>query len=511
MPGFIDAHTHMDMPFGGTVTADDWATGTEAAAAGGTTMIIDFALQEAGGTLAGAFDTWTEKARDKAVIDYSFHVAVTDLRDDIKTELPDLAEKGVASIKIFMAYKGTPLYTEDEDLFEVLQLSKDAGVLVMVHAENGDAIAKLQEQALARGDTAPRFHALTRPEPVEAEATNRAITARRGGGRPHPGRPRLVRAGLGGYPPRPRARPDGLRRDLPQYFAFEYEDLAREGFEGAKYVCSPPLRDPKNRPALWNGLKFGDLQIFGSDHCSFDYEGQKELGKDDFTLIPNGLPGAEERAMTLWTLGVREGKLSENQFVAVLSTNQARIYGAYPRKGTLAPGADADIVLWDPELSTTATVENRHGNVDYTPYEGGSSTADQRRCTCGAIWCTGTARSSASGVRGGSSNEASRRRRDWRCGYDQPGRVAGQTQSDAAVVDAAVLRAAARARARRGVQGMGLRGERVPGLLRRDRDRDQRPRRARDNRGHKEPGGQDPAHLDALSDREPGQSWPRSS
>ena len=370
MPGFIDAHTHMDMPFGGTVTADDWATGTEAAAAGGTTMIIDLALQEAGGTLAGAFDTWTEKAHDKAVIDYSFHVAVTDLRDDIKAELPDLAEKGIASIKIFMAYKGTPLYTEDEDLFEVLQLSKEAGVLVMVHAENGDAIAKLQEQALARGDTAPRFHALTRPEPVEAEATNRAIRLAEVAGAPilvvHVScAPALEAIHL--------AHERGqtvYAETCPQYFAFEYEDLAREGFEGAKYVCSPPLRDPRNRPALWNGLKFGDLQIFGSDHCSFDYEGQKDLGKDDFTLIPNGLPGAEERAMTLWTLGVREGKLSENQFVAVLSTNQARIYGAYPRKGTLAPGADADIVLWDPELSTTATVENRHGSVDYTPYEG---------------------------------------------------------------------------------------------------------------------------------------------
>jgi dihydropyrimidinase len=370
MPGFIDAHTHMDMPFGGTVTADDWTTGTEAAAAGGTTMILDFALQEVGGTLAGAFETWTEKARDKAVIDYGFHLAITDLRDDIKTELPDLVEKGIASVKIFMAYKGTPLHTEDDDLFEVLQLSKDAGVLVLVHAENGHAIAKLQEQALSRGDTAPRFHALTRPEPVEAEATNRAIRLAEVAGAPilavHVScAPALEAIHL--------AHERGqtvYAETCPQYFAFEYEDLAREGFEGAKYVCSPPLRDPGNRPALWNGLKFGDLQIFGSDHCSFDYEGQKELGKDDFTLIPNGLPGVEERAMTLWTLGVHEGKLSENQFVAILSTNQARIYGAYPRKGTLAPGADADIVLWDPELSTTATVENRHGNVDYTPYEG---------------------------------------------------------------------------------------------------------------------------------------------
>ncbi len=370
MPGFIDAHTHMDMPFGGTMTADDWATGTEAAAAGGTTTIIDFALQEEGGTLAGAFDAWTEKAKDKAVIDYGFHVAITDLREDIKSELPSLAEKGVASVKIFMAYKGTPLYTEDDDLFEVLQLSKDAGVLVLVHAENGDVISKLQEQALARGDIAPKFHALTRPPEVEAEATNRAIRLAEVAGAPilvvHVScAPALEAIHL--------AHERGqtvYAETCPQYFALQYEDLAREGFEGAKYVCSPPLRDPSNRPALWNGLKTGDLQIFGSDHCAFNYEGQKELGKDNFVNIPNGLPGAEERAMTLWTLGVREGKLSENQFVAVLSTNQARIYGAYPKKGTLAPGADADIVLWDPELEITATVENRHGNVDYTAYEG---------------------------------------------------------------------------------------------------------------------------------------------
>jgi dihydropyrimidinase len=370
MPGFIDAHTHMAMPFGGTVTSDDWATGTAAAAAGGTTTIIDFALQEEGGTLAGAVEAWTEKARDKALIDYGFHVAITDLRDDVKTELPSLAAQGVASVKIFMAYKGTPLYTEDDDLFEVLQLSKEAGVLVLVHAENGDVIAKLQEQALVNGNTAPRFHALTRPPEVEAEATGRAIRLAEVAGAPilvvhvscAPALEEIHRAHERGQ--------TVYAETCPQYFAFSYDDLAREGFEGAKYVCSPPLRDASNRPALWNGLKVGDLQIFGSDHCSFNYRGQKEMGADDFTLIPNGLPGAEERAMALWTLGVREGRISENQFVASLSTNQARIYGAYPRKGALVPGADADIVLWDPELSITVTAENRHGNADYTPYEG---------------------------------------------------------------------------------------------------------------------------------------------
>jgi dihydropyrimidinase len=370
MPGFIDAHTHMDMPFGGTVTADDWATGTESAAAGGTTMIIDFALQEEGGTLNGAIEEWTNKARDKAVIDYGFHVAITDLRDDIKTELPSIAQKGVASVKIFMAYKGTPLYSEDDDLFEVLQLSREAGVLVLVHAENGDVIQKLIEQALARGDTAPRFHALTRPPEVEAEATNRAIRLAEVAGAPILVVHVSCAAALEEIH---RAHERGqtvYAETCPQYFAFSYRDLAREGFEGAKYVCSPPLRDESNREPLWNGLKVGDLQIFGSDHCSFNYEGQKELGIDDFSMIPNGLPGAEERATALWTLGVRESRLSENQFVSVLSTNQARIYGMYPRKGALVPGADADVVLWDPGLSITATAGNRHGNVDYTPYEG---------------------------------------------------------------------------------------------------------------------------------------------
>ncbi|MDQ3926894.1 MAG: dihydropyrimidinase [Actinomycetota bacterium] len=370
MPGFVDAHTHMDMPFGGTVTADDWETGTAAAVAGGTTTIVDFALQDEGGTLAEAVEAWTEKARNKALIDYGFHVAITDLRDDTKAELSNLADKGVASVKIFMAYKGTPLYTKDDDLLEALQLSKEAGVLVLVHAENGDVIQKLIEQALVRGDTAPRFHALTRPPEVEAEATGRAIRLAQVAGAPilvvhvscAPALEEIHRAHERGQ--------TVYAETCPQYFAFSYQDLAREGFEGAKYVCSPPLRDEPNREPLWNGLKVGDLQIFGSDHCSFNYKAQKELGIDDFSKIPNGLPGVEERAMALWTLGVREGKISENQFVALLSTNQTRIYGMYPRKGALVPGADADIVLWDPEISITATVENRHGNVDYTPYEG---------------------------------------------------------------------------------------------------------------------------------------------
>jgi dihydropyrimidinase len=333
MPGFIDAHTHMAMPFGGTVTADDWATGTAAAAAGGTTMLIDFALQEEGGTLAGAVEAWSEKAKDKALIDYGFPVADHGSERRHIDELPSLAERR-ASVKIFMAYKGTPLYTEDDDLFESCNCRKRRAFLVMVHAENVDVYRQASGAGVAT--TRPAF---PRPNPPaggrgRARAGDTARAVARGA---------ILVVHVSCAPALRRSTATSgcqtvYAETCPQYFAFSYDDLAREGFEGAKYVCSPPLRDASNRGPLWNGLKIGDLQIFGSDHCSFNYREQKELGRDDFTLIPNGLPGAEERAMALWTLGVREGQISENQFVAALSTNQARIYGAYPRKGALDPG-----------------------------------------------------------------------------------------------------------------------------------------------------------------------------
>src|SRR3954453_23304886 len=374
MPGFIDGHTHLDMPFGGTVTSDDWDTGTAAAVAGGTTTLVDFSLQDIDGTLAEAVETWQGKAEGKARIDYGLHVAITTLTDAVKAESPSLPALGVSTIKIFMAYKGTPLYTADEDLFEAMQIAREAGVLLLVHAENGDVIAKLQAEALERGDTDPRWHGLTRPELVEAEATNRAIRLAELADTP------LLVVHVSCAPAleeirRAHARGSTIYAETcPQYFVFSDADLAREGFEGAKYVCSPPLCDPSNREALWRGLQAGDLHIFGSDHCSFNFHGQKELGADDFTLIPNGLPGVEERSSVLWTHGVREGRITENLFVAALSTNQARVHGMAGPKGPLAPGADADIVVWAPDLTVTATQSNRHGNVDYTPYEGMSFT-----------------------------------------------------------------------------------------------------------------------------------------
>jgi dihydropyrimidinase len=370
MPGFIDGHTHMDMPFGGTITADDWDTGTAAALAGGTTMIVDFSLQEVGDSLADAIATWHGKAEGKTHIDYGLHVAIANLTEDVKAEIPTLPDQGVCTVKIFMAYKGTPLYTADEDLFEVLQIAREAGVQVMVHAENGDVIAKLQEQALARGDVEPIHHALTRPEEVEAEATGRAIRLAAVAGAPI----LVVHVTCEGALNEIRAAHGRGQRvygeTCPQYLVFDIDKLAQPGFEGAKYVCSPPMRDPRNQEKLWRGLQTGDLAIFGSDHCAFNFAGQKDMGRDDFTKIPNGMPCAEERAMVLWTHGVREGRISQELFVSVLSTNQARIHGMLGRKGMIAPGADADLVVWDPDLETTATAANRHGAADYTPFEG---------------------------------------------------------------------------------------------------------------------------------------------
>ena len=294
MPGFIDGHTHLDMPFGGTMTADDWDTGTAAALAGGTTTIVDFSLQDVDGTLTEAVEEWQGKA-ESARIDFGLHVAITNLTEDVKRELPSLPALGVATVKIFMAYKGTPLYTEDDDLFEAMQIARECGLLVLVHAENGDAIAKLQEQALARGDTSPKWHGLTRPEAVEAEATNRAIRLAEVAGCPLLVVHVSCAASLEEIK-RAHARGQAVYAETcPQYLVFSDAHLALPGFEGAKYVLSPPLRDASNQPALWNGLQRQDLHIFGSDHCSFNFRGQKELGKDDFTLIPNGAPGLEER------------------------------------------------------------------------------------------------------------------------------------------------------------------------------------------------------------------------
>ncbi|KAB8141010.1 dihydropyrimidinase [Chloroflexia bacterium SDU3-3] len=377
IPGGIDVHTHLDMPFGGTVSSDDFFTGHRAAAFGGTTMHIDFAIQPKGATLRETVDTWQAKASGKAAIDYGFHVAITDLNDGILDELTRCATYGVTSVKLFMAYKGS-LQVDDTTLFRAMQKAAASDLLIMVHAENGDAIDVLVKEAIAAGNLAPKYHALTRPPQLEAEATGRAIRLAEVTGAPlyvvH-----VTNAAAADQIGQARAR-GSLNihgETCTQYFFFTKDDLAREGFEGAKWVCSPPFREESDHEPLWKAVASDVLQVVSTDHCPFWYEGGvdgkqpgKELGKASFAAIPNGCPGIEERLMILYTHGVRTGKISLNRWVELCSTAPAQLFGCYPKKGLIAPGADADIVLWDPAASRTLTAGELHQNTDYTLYEG---------------------------------------------------------------------------------------------------------------------------------------------
>jgi dihydropyrimidinase len=378
IPGGIDVHTHLNMPFGGTVSSDDFFTGHRAAAFGGTTMHIDFAIQPKGATLRETLDIWHGKANGKAAIDYGFHVAITDLPDSVLNEMPQCVEYGATSMKLFMAYKGA-LQVDDTTLFRAMQQAAANKLLIMVHAENGDAIDILINEALAAGNLAPKYHALTRPPELEAEATTRAVRLAEVAGAP-----------LYVVHVTNEAAMDAIRQSrargysgqifgetCTQYFFFTKEDLAREGFEGAKWVCSPPFREHSDHPALWQAVASNALQIVSTDHCPFWFEGGKdgrtpgkELGLESFAKIPNGCPGIEERMMLLYTHGVRSGRISLNRWVELTSTNPARLFGCYPKKGAIAPGADADVVVWDPEATRTLTASGLHQNTDYTLYEG---------------------------------------------------------------------------------------------------------------------------------------------
>jgi len=370
LPGGIDPHTHLDMPFGGTVTADDFFSGTKAAAFGGTTSIVDFCLTKKGESLHQAIATWHEKAKGKAVIDYGFHLMISDANNEILQELESvIATEGITSLKVFMAYKNV-LMADDETLFKTLIRAKELGALVQVHAENGDVLDYLTKQALAEGNTDPIYHAYTRPPEAEGEATGRAIALTA-----------LADAQL--YVVHVSCA-DAVRRiaearekgwniygeTCPQYLVLDITDLDRPDFEGAKYVWSPPLREKWNQEVLWSALKNGILQTVGSDHCPFNFAGQKELGRGDFTKIPNGGPIIEDRMTILFTEGVRKGKISLNQFVDITSTKVAKLFGMFPQKGTIAVGSDADIVLFDPAVKRTISVETHHMNVDYNPFEG---------------------------------------------------------------------------------------------------------------------------------------------
>jgi dihydropyrimidinase len=370
LPGGVDPHTHLDMPFGGTITVDDVESGQTAAAFGGTTCHVDFIIQPKGSTFAEAFDEWRAKANGKQVIDMGYHMAVTDLHDGgTLEELATLPDQGITSYKLFMAYKGA-IMVDDETLFRVMQVAADTGALVMVHAEHGDSIDVLVKQALAKGKTEPKYHALTRPPETEGEATNRAIQLSRVAGC----KLYVVHVSCQeAIEPIAIARKKGWDvwgETCTQYFFIDYSFLEKPDFEGAKYVYTPPPRAKENQDRLWEAVTNDVLSVVSTDHCAFLWDGQKSLGKDDFSKIPNGGPGLENRLQMIHEFGVRQGRISLNRMVELLSTNPAKHFGLYPRKGTIAVGSDADIVVFDPDKKVTISASTHHSKCDYNLYEG---------------------------------------------------------------------------------------------------------------------------------------------
>ncbi|HEX8183186.1 MAG TPA: dihydropyrimidinase [Blastocatellia bacterium] len=369
IPGGIDPHTHMELPFGGTSSSDDFRTGTIAAAHGGTTTIIDFAVQYHGESLTQAVDNWHKKAEGKPAIDYGFHLITTDLPDERVPEMRQLINEGVMSFKLFMAYPGVFL-VDDATIFRAMKNAGEAGGLICMHAENGIVINEIIKHALAEGKTAPKYHALTRPTKAEAEGVHRAIAIAEMAGAPV----YIVHLSCSDALEEVReARDAGLpayAETCPQYLFLDYSYYEQEGFEGAKYVMTPPLREKWNQEKLWQGLAGNDLQVISTDHCPFCFKEQKELGRDDFTKIPNGGPGVEHRMSLIYNGGVAGGKISLNRFVELTSTSAAKLFGLFPRKGTVAVGSDADIVIFDPEEEQTISAATHNMNVDYSAYEG---------------------------------------------------------------------------------------------------------------------------------------------
>ncbi|MEV4191597.1 dihydropyrimidinase [Streptomyces toxytricini] len=368
IPGGVDAHTHMELPFGGTSASDTFETGTRAAAWGGTTTIVDFAVQSVGLGLREGLDAWYAKADGNCAVDYAFHMILSDVNEATLKEMDLLVGEGITSFKLFMAYPGV-FYSDDGQILRAMQRASGNGGLIMMHAENGIAIDVLVEQALARGETDPRHHGEVRKVLLEAEATHRAIQLARVAGSPlyvvHVSAEEAV-AELAA------ARDKGLPvfgETCPQYLFLSTDNLAEPDFQGAKYVCSTPLRPKEHQAALWRGLRTNDLQVVSTDHCPFCFRGQKELGRGDFSKIPNGLPGVENR-MDLLHQAVVDGHISRRRWIEIACATPARMFGLYPQKGTIAPGSDADIVLYDPHAEQVLSAETHHMNVDYSAYEG---------------------------------------------------------------------------------------------------------------------------------------------
>ncbi len=381
LPGALDVHTHLELPFGGTVSSDDFYSGHKAAAFGGTTFHIDFAVQAKGERLHDTVTRWHKKSSDKAVLDYGYHMAIADLTDDVLQEIPQMGAEGIPSLKLFMAYKNV-LQIDDMTMFKTMMKAAEHGMIVMVHAENGDAIDILVKKALAEGHVTPEWHALTRPDWCEGEATNRAVALAAIAGAPlyvvHVTCAKSVNAIAAG-------RAAGVKvmgETCVQYFHFTVDDLRKP--DGAKWVCSPPVRTKADNAALWEAVRNNALQAISTDHCPFFFDGTKEimyegkpvkiagkeLGVGDFSKIPNGLPCIEDRMPILWSYGVGPGHISMNRLVELCCTNPAKMFGLYPKKGTLAVGADADVVIWDPNKKKTMSAANSHQRTDYNLYEG---------------------------------------------------------------------------------------------------------------------------------------------
>ena len=368
MPGGIDPHTHLDMPFMGTNSADDYESGTKAALSGGTTMVVDFCIPGNGQRLMDAWKDWDVRA-SKAATDYSYHMCITYWNDQVRADMADVVNKGVTTFKHFMAYKGA-LMVNDDEMFASFRRCAELGAMPLVHAENGDVVAALQQKLLAEGITGPEGHAYSRPPEVEGEAANRAIMLADAAGVP------LYIVHTSSIPAHEaiqRARALGKRvygEPLIQHLVLdESEYMNKDWVHAARRVMSPPFRDKKNQEDLWNGLRAGSLQVVATDHCAFTTK-QKEIGLTDFTKIPNGTGGLEDRMPVLWTHGVGTGRLTMNEFVAVTSSNIAKILNLYPKKGAVLVGADADLVIWDPEATKTVSASTQVSVIDYNVFEG---------------------------------------------------------------------------------------------------------------------------------------------
>jgi dihydropyrimidinase len=368
IPGAIDVHTHMELPFGGTFAKDTFETGTRAAAFGGTTTIVDFAVQSRGKSLREGLDAWHAKAEGHAVADYGFHMIMSDVNDDTLKEMDQLVSEGIPDFKLFTAYPGV-FYSDDGAIFRAMQQTATNGGLIMMHAENGMAIDVVAERTVDEGTIDPIGHGLARKAVFEGEATNRVIRLAEAAGVPVYIVHLSAREALAEVRSARDRGSMAFAETCPQYLFLSLDDLG-DGFEGAKFVCSPPLRPKDHWDDLWTGLVKDDLQIVSTDHCPFDFHGQKELGRGDFRKIPNGLPGVEDRIDLMHDGGVVGGRITKERWVEIVSTAPAKMFGMFPRKGSISIGADADIVVYDPNRKRAISAKTHHMDVDYSCYEG---------------------------------------------------------------------------------------------------------------------------------------------